>query len=107
MGKDYFMVKQFLLNPDGTVPLNANLELLQAEGIPLVMPTEIPKQYGMIAIEKEPQQDDNGIWHQVWGLEPLPDTIAIQPADLLSTLTEDQKNALLLLLQEKTFTGCN
>jgi hypothetical protein len=66
------MPKQFLLNPDGSVPANANIELLTAEGIPLVLPTPMPRESGMVAVEQEPQQDDDGVWRQVWVLEPAP-----------------------------------
>ena len=64
------MPKQFLLNPDGSLPANINLELLQAEGIPLVLPTPVPRKSGMVAVEKDPEQDENGVWRQVWVLEP-------------------------------------
>ncbi len=67
------MPKQFLLNPDGSIPANVNVELLRAAGIPLVMPTPMPRKSGMIAVEQEPQQDTNGIWHQVWALVPEPE----------------------------------
>ncbi len=63
------MPKQFLLNADGSIPANANVELLQAEGIPLVMPTPMPRQSGMVAVEQEPQQDADGVWRQVWVME--------------------------------------
>jgi hypothetical protein len=66
------MPKQFLLNADGSLPANVNVEALQAAGIPLVLPTPMPRESGMIAVEQEPQQDEQGIWHQVWTLEPAP-----------------------------------
>lgn len=61
------MPKQFLLNPDGSIPSNANVELLESLGIPLVMPTPMPRESGMVAVEKEPELRD-GIWTQVWEL---------------------------------------
>lgn len=67
------MPKQFLLNADGSVPANANVELLTAAGIPLVMPTPMPRQGGMVAVEQNPQQDANGVWRQVWVLEVAPE----------------------------------
>ena len=67
------MPKQFLLNPDGSVPANANIELLTAAGIPLVMPTPMPREGGMVAVEQDPQQDAGGVWRQVWVLEPAPE----------------------------------
>jgi hypothetical protein len=63
------MPKQFLLNPDGSIPANVNVELLQAEGIPLVLPTPMPREPGMVAVEQEPQQDADGVWRQVWVME--------------------------------------
>ena len=67
------MPRQFLLNPDGSVPADANLPLLESLGIPLVLPTPIPRQSGMVAVEQEPQQDAEGVWRQVWTLEPAPE----------------------------------
>jgi hypothetical protein len=97
------MPKQFLLNPDGSIPANANVELLQAEGIPLVMPTPIPREPGMVAVEQEPQQDADGVWRQVWTLEPAPEPEPQpeQPIDPLASLTDEQKQALLALLQQR------
>ena len=66
------MPKQFLLNADGSVPENVNVALLQEAGIPLVLPTPIPRVAGMIAVEQDPQQDADGVWRQVWVLEPAP-----------------------------------
>lgn len=60
------MPKQFILNPDGSIPANVNLQALQEAGIPLVLPTPMPRTPGMVAVEQEPQQDANGIWRQVW-----------------------------------------
>jgi hypothetical protein len=65
-------MKQFLLNPDGSVPANVNLQVLADAGIPLVLPTPMPREPGMVAIEQEPQQDVDGVWRQVWVLEPVP-----------------------------------
>lgn len=69
------MPKQFLLNADGSVPANINLQALQEAGIPLVMPTPMPRESGMVAVEQEPQQDADGIWRQVWTLETQPEII--------------------------------
>ena len=68
------MPKQFLLNPDGSIPANVNVQALEDAGIPLVMPTPMPRESGMVAVEQEPQQVD-GIWQQVWSLEPAPEQI--------------------------------
>jgi hypothetical protein len=66
------MVKQFLLNKDGSMP--ENLQALIDAGVLLVMPTEMPRQSGMVAVEQEPQQVD-GVWRQVWVLEPVPEAL--------------------------------
>lgn len=67
------MPRQFILNPDGSVPANVNVDLLAAQGIPLVMPTPLPDAPGMIAVEQDPQQDAAGVWRQVWALAPAPE----------------------------------
>ena len=67
------MPKQFLLNADGSIPANVNVQALQEAGIPLVLPTPMPREPGMIAVEQEPEQDADGIWRQVWLLEPAPE----------------------------------
>ena len=66
------MPKQFLLNADGSLPANVNVETLQAAGIPLVLPTPMPRQGGMVAVEQEPQIID-GVWKQMWTLEIAPE----------------------------------
>ena len=66
------MPRQFLLNPDGSVPANVNVDALQAAGIPLVLPTPMPRTPGMVAVEQEPQLV-NGVWLQVWIEMPAPE----------------------------------
>lgn len=66
------MPKQFLLNPDGTVPAGVNVALLVAKGIPLVLPTPVPREAGMVAVEQDPEQDADGFWRQAWALVPEP-----------------------------------
>lgn len=63
------MPKQYLLNPDGSVPANVNLQALQESGIPLVLPTPMPRMPGMVAVEQDPQQDADGAWRQVWVMD--------------------------------------
>jgi hypothetical protein len=67
------MPKQFLLNADGSIPANVNVQALQEAGIPLVLPTTMPREFGMVAVEQEPQQDADGVWRQVWALEFAPE----------------------------------
>jgi hypothetical protein len=92
------MRKQFLLNPDGSIPQNVNVAALEEAGIPLVIPTEMPRSSGMIAVEQDPQQDEHGVWRQVWTLEPAPEPIASEPEDPLGNLTIEQKEVLIALL---------
>jgi len=92
------MPKQFLLNADGSIPPNVDVALLEAEGIPLVLPTPVPRESGMVAVEQDPQLGEDGVWRQVWVLEPAP--VQITPSvDPLANLTDEQKAALLALLQ--------
>ena len=66
------MVKQFLLNPDGTVPGNVNVALLEAEGIPLVLPTpRWAPQPGFTLEERDPERGKDGLWRQVWAEVPV------------------------------------
>ncbi len=65
------MIKQFLLNPDGSIPESVNVPLLEQNGIKLVLPTPMPREYGMVAVEQEPELI-NGKWVQSWKLEPVP-----------------------------------
>lgn len=94
------MPKQFLLNADGSIPENTNVELLEADGIPLVMPTPMPREAGMVAVEQEPRQDADGVWRQAWTLEPAPEPEPQIVQDPLASLTDEQKSALLALLQQ-------
>jgi len=67
------MRKQFLLNPDGTVPKGTNVPLLMELGIPLVLPTPRWRPAdGMMLEEADPQRDPDGIWRQVWVEVPVP-----------------------------------
>jgi hypothetical protein len=92
------MPKQFLLNTDGSIPPNVNVALLEAEGIPLVLPTPMPRESGMVAVEQDPQLGEDGVWRQVWVLEPAPVAVATS-VDPLASMTDEQKAALLALLQ--------
>lgn len=70
------MIKQFLLNPDGSIPEGTDVALLQAEGIPLVLPTSRPKpEPGFIVEECEPEQTEDGIWRQAWAQVQAPPAI--------------------------------
>lgn len=74
------MVKQFLLNPDGTIPEGVDAALLEAEGIPLVVPTEPwAPATGFMLEEREPEQDADGIWRQVWVEVPIPPAAPREP----------------------------
>jgi hypothetical protein len=64
------MIKQFLLNPDGSIPQTVNLPLLEQNGIKLVLPTPMPRECGKVAVEQEPELID-GVWKQAWKLEPF------------------------------------
>ena len=93
-------ITQFLLNPDGSIPANVNVDLLVERGVPLVLPTPkwVPAP-GMMLEERPPQQDENGVWRQVWEEVPVPPPPPPQEVDPLASLTPEQKAALLALLQ--------
>ena len=74
------MPRQFLLNPDGSIPQGVNLALLLRERIPLVIPTEMPRAPGMIAVERDPAPDEHSVLRQVWVLEPAPPAPEPDPA---------------------------
>ena len=65
-------VKQFLLNPDGSLPVGANIEALKRAGIPLVLPTPRWRPApGMMLIEVEPEMRDGSL-RQAWKEVPIP-----------------------------------
>jgi hypothetical protein len=73
-------VKQFLLNPDGSIPAGANIAALLEAGVPLVLPTPRWRPAdGMTLEEREPQRDEQGVWRQVWVevAVPPPSDVAI------------------------------
>ena len=95
------MRRQFLLNPDGSAPAGADVPLLEAAGIAVVLPAPMPYQPGMVAVEQDAQQHEHGVWRQVWVLEPAPE-LTRHPetaSDPVASLTPGQKAALLALLQ--------
>lgn len=65
------MPKQFLTNPDGSIPANTNAELLKREGIPFVLPTAMwEPTAGMMLVESDPEMID-GVWRQKWIEVPI------------------------------------
>jgi hypothetical protein len=59
-------VRQFLLNPDGTIPDGANIEALKRAGIPLALPTPRWRPApGMMLVEAAPEMRD-GAMRQTW-----------------------------------------
>jgi hypothetical protein len=74
------MPKQFLLNADGSIPANVNVQALQEAGIQLVLPTTMPRKSGMVAVEQDPELVD-GAWRQVWVLEPAPVQLPEEPIE--------------------------
>lgn len=65
-------VRQFLLNPDGSLPADANIEALKRAGIPLVLPTPRWRPApGIMLVEVEPEMRD-GALRQAWKEVPIP-----------------------------------
>lgn len=99
------MVRQFLLNPDGSTPAGTDLDVIHAAGIPIVVPTpqwEPPS--GFVLEERDPEPDENGVLRQVWVEVPAPEPELLpEPApaeDPLAALTPEQKQALIALLSQ-------
>lgn len=68
------MIKQFLLNPDGSIPEFCNVQLLAENNIPLVLPRPrgIAKE-GYVMKESDPIFDNDLQMHiQAWIETPLP-----------------------------------
>lgn len=88
-------MKQFLLNPDGSLPPNTNMEVLQAEGIVMVLPTQryTPGEW-MTLVEGEPVQTADGVWHQVWNEVPAPPP---EPVPVPESVSRFQARAALLM----------
>lgn len=71
-------VKQFLLNPDGTIPDGTDVAALKRAGIRLVLPTPRWRPApGMMLVEAEPEMRD-GAMRQTWVEVPIPPA---DPAD--------------------------
>lgn len=80
------MVKQFITNPDGSLPAGVSLAKLQAAGISLVRPTEPPRQAGKIAVELEPELVD-GVLYQRWELAD-PQPVVLSPDEQQKLMTD-------------------
>jgi hypothetical protein len=69
---DLMGVKQFLLNPDGSVPDGTDISALKRAGIPLVLPTPRWRAAaGMMLVEADPEMRD-GVLRQTWVEVPVP-----------------------------------
>jgi hypothetical protein len=65
------MIRQYLTRADGAIPPSVDRAALERAGVRIVRPTPLPRQPGMIAVEMPAEQRD-GVWWQVWRLEPAP-----------------------------------
>ena len=99
------MVKQFLLNADGTVPAATDAAVLLATGVTLVMPTAPPPcTAGYVAQDTDPELVD-GVWYQRWEIIPHPDADRVVDntstniAELFASLTPEQIAALSTVIQ--------
>jgi hypothetical protein len=65
-------MKQFLLKPDGSIPVGTNVQALLSAGVRLVMPTVRPRpSVGMMVVDTDPELR-NGVWYQCWKEVPAP-----------------------------------
>jgi hypothetical protein len=65
-------MKQFLLNPDGSVPPGVDVSVLEAEGIVMVLPTPRHDPAPGYDLAESDPVFDNGVWRQVWAEVALP-----------------------------------
>jgi hypothetical protein len=65
------VVMQYLTQPDGSIPPGVDVAALEAAGVLIVRPVEVPRAPGMISVEGEPEQRD-GEWWQTWQMVPAP-----------------------------------
>lgn len=102
MGKGNSVVKQYLLNADGSVNPGTNIQMLQEAGVVFVMPTTPPvATHGYAVKDIEPELVD-GVWYQRWEIIEHPDanqvvdteTQIVIPAEVVSSLTEEQRALL-------------
>lgn len=102
----------FLLNPDGSAPNGIDIASLQAAGVRVVVPTEVPREYGKVAYEREPVLRPDGLYQQVWELKELepehntaPEPVVRTPGEALEDLyrtlgldTEEKQAAFRAML---------
>lgn len=89
------MVKQFLLDADGTWPENVDRERLEAEGVIFALPTERHQPAdGFMLVESDPVKGKDGVWRQQWLEVPAP-----EPETLFVSQVVSMRQARLALLQ--------
>ena len=103
-------MKQFLLNPDGSIPPGVDVAVLEAEGITMVLPTPRPEPTpGYDLAESEPVFED-GMWRQVWieverapYVEPVPTVVSMRQARLalLGAGLLDQVESALMGIEDE------
>lgn len=101
------MARQFLLNYDGSVPNNIDINKLQQLGIMLVQPVHRPSNTitGYKWVEGTPILQQNGTYLQTWesvlnNAPVVTETPEFRIATALSKLTLLEKRFLLRVLQE-------
>jgi hypothetical protein len=103
------VVKQFLLNPDGSIPEGTNVDALIENNIPMVIPVPCPHHdAGVYPWELEPTLGEDGRLYQTWELRdyPNPELASIIPpapnvddiAQALASLTDEQKQLIIKAL---------
>jgi hypothetical protein len=83
-------MKQFLLNPDGSIPAGVNVSVLEAQGITMVLPTPRPNPRPGFAVTEGSPVFDDGMWRQTWvevelpppPPPPIPDRVTMRQARL-------------------------
>jgi hypothetical protein len=86
------VIRQYLTQPDGTIPPGVDVVALEAAGVLIVRPVDPPRTPGTMAVEGEPEQRD-GVWWQTWGEVPVETP---QPdIEALGAAVRDDRNARL------------
>ncbi len=99
------MVKQYLLNADGSWPSFVDRPGLEAQGVLFVMPVQVPDEFGRSYAEGLPELRD-GVWYQTWGdvAEPVPDVapLAQLKDECIACIDKWHEDALLTLTGKPT-----
>jgi hypothetical protein len=112
------VVKQFLLNADGTWPENVDRERLEGEGVIFALPTKRHRPpAGFVLVESDPVQGNDGVYRQNWvevpstvpgpEVQAIPVAVSMRQARLalLQTGLLDDVEAAIITMDEPQRTA--